>query len=343
MSSSASNKHAVFITCLIILWYSTNIGVLLLNKFLLSNYGFAFPIFLTMCHMSACAVLSYISIMFLKIVPIQRIKSRSQFLRIATLSMVFCGSVVGGNISLKYLPVSFNQAVGATTPFFTALFAYLMTRKREAWATYTCLVPVVAGVVIASGGEPSFHLYGFIMCIGATAARAFKSVLQGVLLSNEGVEKVSVFLETKNERLHLLLTVNLYKQNMHSSLQGKVELHEFDAVYGPIAILVLLPAAIVMEPNVFDFVVSLGLEHKFMWVLLLVNSTMAYGANLCNFLVTKHTSALTLQVLGNAKGAVAVVISILIFRNPVTFIGIAGYTMTVMGVAAYGESKRRYN
>ncbi|KAI3787068.1 hypothetical protein L1987_41254 [Smallanthus sonchifolius] len=69
---------------------------------------------------------------------------------------------------------------------------------------------------------------------------------------------------------------------------------------------------------------------------------MAYAANLTNFLVTKNTSALTLQVLGNAKGAVAVVISILLFRNPVTFIGIAGYSMTVMGVVAYGEAKRRY-
>lgn len=66
--------------------------------------------------------------------------------------------MVGGNISLKYLPVSFNQAVGATTPFFTALFAYLMTRKKEAWATYTCLVPVVAGVVIASGVRFPFFL-----------------------------------------------------------------------------------------------------------------------------------------------------------------------------------------
>ena len=147
----SSKKDAVFIISLVILWYSTNIGVLLLNKFLLSNYGFSFPIFLTMCHMSACAVLSYISIIFLKLVPFQRLKSRSQFFRIATLSIVFCASVVGGNISLKFLPVSFNQAVGATTPFFTALFAYLMTQKREAWATYACLIPVVAGVVIASG------------------------------------------------------------------------------------------------------------------------------------------------------------------------------------------------
>lgn len=156
----SSKKQALFISSLVILWYTANIGVLLLNKFLLSNYGFRFPIFLTMCHMSACAVLSYISIAFLKLVPLQAIKSRSQFLKIATLSVVFCASVVGGNISLRYLAVSFNQAVGATTPFFTALFAFLMTFKREAWVTYAALVPVVTGVVIASGVCLFFWLLG---------------------------------------------------------------------------------------------------------------------------------------------------------------------------------------
>ncbi|KAJ0099591.1 hypothetical protein Patl1_20454 [Pistacia atlantica] len=309
MSFSAPRKQTLFILSLVILWYTSNIGVLLLNKYLLSNYGFRFPIFLTMCHMSACAILSYFSIAFLKIVPLQPLKSKSQFFKIATLSTVFCGSVVGGNISLRYLPVSFNQAVGATTPFFTALFAYLMTLKREAWVTYAALVPVVAGVVIASGGEPGFHLYGFIMCISATAARAFKSVLQGILLSSEG-EKLN--------SMNLMLYMS------------------------PIAVIVLLPAALVMEPNVLEVTLSLAKQHNFLWLLLLINSTMAYSANLLNFLVTKHTSALTLQVLGNAKGAVAVVISILLFRNPVTFIGIAGYTMTVMGVVAYGEAKRRF-
>lgn len=306
---SSSKKEAIFIASLIILWYSSNIGVLLLNKLLLSNYGFGFPIFLTMCHMSACALLSYISIAFLKVVPLQTLQSRSQLLKVATLSLVFCGSVVGGNISLRYLPVSFNQAVGATTPFFTALFAYLMTFKREAWVTYACLVPVVGGVIIASGGEPSFHLFGFIMCISATAARAFKSVLQGILLSSE---------EEKLNSMNLLLYMS------------------------PIAVVALIPAVFIMEPNVLEVFVSLGIQHRFMWMVLLLNSVMAYSANLTNFLVTKNTSALTLQVLGNAKGAVAVVISILLFQNPVTAIGIGGYTMTVLGVAAYGEAKRRY-
>lgn len=132
-------------------WYLSNIGVLILNKYLLTNYGFKYPIFLTMCHMTACSLLSYIAIVWLKMVPLQTIRSRSQFIKISILSLVFCASVVSGNVSLRFLPVSFTQAVGATTPFFTAVFAYLMTLKTEAWLTYATLLPVVTGVVIASG------------------------------------------------------------------------------------------------------------------------------------------------------------------------------------------------
>ncbi|KAK1552719.1 hypothetical protein Q3G72_022317 [Acer saccharum] len=98
-----------------------------------------------MCHMTACSLLSYAAIAFMKVVPMQSIKSKRQFLKISALSVV-----VLGNVSLRFLPVSFNQAIGATTPFFAAVFAYLMSNKREAWLTYATLVPVVAGVIFAS-------------------------------------------------------------------------------------------------------------------------------------------------------------------------------------------------
>ncbi|KAL8140238.1 hypothetical protein V2J09_006259 [Rumex salicifolius] len=300
----------LFTVGLVSFWYSSNIGVLLLNKYLLSNYGFKYPIFLTMCHMTACSILSYVAISWLKVVPLQTIRSKVQFFKIATLSVVFCASVVSGNISLRYLPVSFNQAVGATTPFFTAIFAYLMTMKREAWLTYASLIPVVTGVMIASGGEPSFHLFGFIMCIGATAARALKTVLQGILLSSDG-EKLN--------SMNLLMYM------------------------APIAVACLIPAALIMERDVVGIAIALARDDtKILWYLLF-NSALAYIVNLTNFLVTKHTSALTLQVLGNAKGAVAVVISILIFRNPVTVTGMFGYSITVFGVILYSEAKKRRN
>lgn len=297
-----------FTAGLVAIWYSTNIGVLLLNKYLLSNYGFRYPIFLTMCHMIACSLYSYVAIVWMKIVPMQNIRSRLQFFKISALSLVFCASVVCGNISLRYLPVSFNQAVGATTPFFTAVFAYLMTLKREAWLTYITLIPVVTGVIIASGGEPSFHLFGFIVCILATAARALKSVVQGILLASEG-EKLN--------SMNLLLYM------------------------APIAIVVLLPASLLMEEKVVAKTLVLARnDSRIIW-LLLFNSSLAYFVNLTNFLVTKHTSALTLQVLGNAKGAVAVVVSILIFRNPVSVTGMFGYSLTVLGVVLYGEAQKR--
>ncbi|RVW60845.1 putative sugar phosphate/phosphate translocator [Vitis vinifera] len=336
------NSSRFFTIGLVTAWYSSNIGVLLLNKYLLSNYGFKYPIFLTMCHMTACSLLSYVAIAWMKMVPMQTIRSRVQFMKISALSLVFCASVVSGNISLRFLPVSFNQAIGATTPFFTAVFAYLMTLKREAWLTYVTLIPVVTGVIIASGGEPSFHLFGFLMCIGATAARALKSVLQGILLSSEG-EKLN--------SMNLLLYM------------------------APIAVVFLLPATLFMEENVVGITLALARDDiKIVWYLLF-NSALAYFVNLTNFLVTKHTSALTLQVnlrmkqeirvnlrmkqeirvfrfgqfgyeltiyvLGNAKGAVAVVVSILIFRNPVSVTGMLGYTLTVFGVILYSEAKKR--
>jgi len=85
-------------------------------------YTCRYPVFLTLCHMLACTVLSYV-VSLMGLVPKQSVKSRRQLVKISVLALVFCFTVVGGNISLRFLPVSFNQAVGATTPFFTALFS----------------------------------------------------------------------------------------------------------------------------------------------------------------------------------------------------------------------------
>ncbi|XP_010277445.1 PREDICTED: probable sugar phosphate/phosphate translocator At1g12500 [Nelumbo nucifera] len=297
------------LTALIIAsWYFSNIGVLLLNKYLLSYYGYRYPIFLTMLHMLSCAAYSFIAIHWLEIVPFQHIVSRRQFLKIAALSAIFCFSVVCGNTSLRYLPVSFNQAIGATTPFFTAVFAFLITCKKETAEVYLALLPVVFGIVLASNSEPLFHLFGFLVCVGSTAGRALKSVVQGILLTSEA------------EKLHSM-NLLLYM--------------------APMAAVILLPFTLYIEGNITAITMEKAREDSFIVFLLIGNATVAYLVNLTNFLVTKHTSALTLQVLGNAKAAVAAVVSVLIFRNPVTVMGMTGFAVTIMGVVLYSEAKKR--
>ena len=304
--SGAERKRPMKTLAIIAAWYTSNIGVILMNKFLLSTYNYKFPIFLTFLHMLSCSVCSFAAART-GVVDVQAVRSRSQYKKISVLATLFCLSVVGGNISLRYIPVSFNQAIGATTPFFTAIAAYLVQRKTESLATYLSLVPVVVGIVIASNSEPSFHMIGFTVCIASTCVRALKSVTQGLLLSSESEKMNSV---------NLLLYM------------------------APIGAGILFVASLAMEPKAISETWTRCRNSLGFTTLIIVNMTLAYLVNLTNFLVTYYTSALTLQVLGNGKGVVGVLLSILIFRNPVTVTGMFGYAITVAGVVLYGESKK---
>ena len=94
------------------------------NKALLSNFQFKYPFLLTLMHMltctGSCAVMASMG-KVVNIVKFEKYKTISQLKKIAVLSVVFCMSVVFGNISLRHIPVSFNQAISATTPAFLSL------------------------------------------------------------------------------------------------------------------------------------------------------------------------------------------------------------------------------
>jgi len=239
-------------------------------------------------------------------VTLQPVKSKQQFYKIASLAVIFCVTVVLGNVSLRFIPVSFNQALGATTPAFTAILAAVMLNHRETGGVYLSLVPVIIGIVIASGAEPMFNIIGFAAALTATAGRALKSVLQGLMLSDSS---------EKMDSLSLLLYM------------------------APVAAAALVPITLFFEPTALANAIVLGRSSGF-WPLLFFNSFLAYFVNLTNFLVTKYTSALTLQVLGNAKGVVAVVVSVLCFRNPVTIYSTLGYCVTVGGIVMYSHAKK---
>uniref|UniRef100_A0A061RBV7 Putative sugar phosphate phosphate translocator n=1 Tax=Tetraselmis sp. GSL018 TaxID=582737 RepID=A0A061RBV7_9CHLO len=289
----------------IVAWYSSNIGVILLNKYVLSFYNFKYPIFLTLCHMLTCTICCQLTVTAGITTP-TFVRNVSHLKKISCLAVVFCASVVFGNISLRFLPVSFNQAVGATTPFFTAVLSYLITGAVENTKTYFALIPVMVGIMIASGFEPSFHLMGFLACVGGTGARALKSVIQSVILSDA---------EDQMDSMNLLRYM------------------------APVASVVLLPLSLLMEDAPFFKAQGIAAEYPTFYFALGVNCFLAFFVNLTNFLVTKYTSALTLQVLGNAKGVVAVAISILLFRNPVSYVALVGYGITVLGVVAYSRAK----
>lgn len=238
--ASASDKHSATVTVLVILaWYTANIALVLLNKFLLSSTKFRQPCFLSLCHMAACVGMGLL-ISATGTMPLKPLKSRQQFGKIAVLAVMFCASIVRaskalrawgllrwlvrlmpctsawvqvlGNASLEFIPVSFNQAIGATTPFFTAIFAFALQGTRENLITYMTLIPIVGGIAIASGGEPMFHILGFTFCLLATAGRALKSVAQSMILSDpaEKLDAMSLLLYMSAVCVALLVPLTLF-------------------------------------------------------------------------------------------------------------------------------------
>ena len=67
-----------------------------------------YPVFLTMCHMVGGSLMGW-AFFALSRYPRQTITSRRQLSKILVLAAVFCLSVVLGNASLRFIPVSFAQ------------------------------------------------------------------------------------------------------------------------------------------------------------------------------------------------------------------------------------------
>ena len=109
----------------------------------------------------------------------------------------------------------------------------------------------------------------------------------------------------------------------------------------PMAALLLLLVSLYVEGNIVTTTLAKAATIHHCFLFLLGNVTVAYLVNLTNFLVTKHISTLTVQVLGNAKVAVAAIVYVLIFKNPVMVMGIAGFGINLSGVVLYNEAKKR--
>lgn len=128
-----------------------------------------------------------------------------------------------------------------------------------------------------------------------------------------------------------MLTSRLHRDKMHSM--------NLLAHMSPFAVAMLTPMVVLFEPDALASAARLAAHHRMFALMLALNCGVAACVNLSNFLVTQATSALTLQVLGKAKSVIAVAASLLVFRNPVSLLGMTGYGICLAGVFAYSHAK----
>jgi len=270
------------------------------------------PITLTAIHMGISSLCAHLAIsMFPHLFPSQTLKTKAQSRGLVVISGAVATSVTTGVACLKYIPISLDQSIGATTSAWVALLVFLYLRKVETLPVYCCLGVAVLGSLVTGKADPQFHLVGFSLSLVSTITRALKGLMQQKLMSTDQ-EKLS--------------PMNLLKY------QGRV------------AACMLLPlAALLEDPGAIPRVLTAKFfSGDFWWIFMFIsNCFLAFLTNITQTWMTKVTSALTAQIMGVLKSVLLVLTSVMIFGNPVPPVALAGYITTFVAVATYTYLKNQ--
>lgn len=321
--AAAASSGRIWTVFFVVSWFALNISMANVTKWLflhgvvcadgLGCWNYEFPLTMTAFDVFVGRFLSGIYMrLFLPDLP--EVSLARQLRDIAPLGVCFGLSIGMGNVSLKYIFPSFNQMIGASSPLITVFMATVMGKRYNLW-TWATMPIICGGLAVCVTQEMNFHWFGALSCVGAAVLRGVKSILQASLLSGE-----------KGER--------------------KLDSVELLYYMSPWACLVLLLFAIGLEGSApwlivawYPFQVSTtGLPTVLS--LLLLTALNAWFLSVANLLVTHHTGPVTLQVLGNVKTCLAIMVSVAIFGNTLRLGQCYGVASCLFGVWLYGKKGR---
>jgi len=306
-SPPALDQLWIYTAVAICAWFLLNVSINNVNKWVFYRRDFHYPVALTLCHMLVCHLLACCTMRWCPpsgLVKLTAVKPAT-IRNVRFLAVAFCGSVVCGNIALRFLFVSFTQMLGSTTPLVTVLID-AARGKRHSTLVYVSMLLLSGGVVLCTKGETNFHMVGFLACTASVLLRATKSILAGVMLSGED----------KLDAVTLLYFMS----------QASIPM--------------LACGVVALEPGIFADPVA-AWSNVGTWSVVVLSAMIAFGLNITNFLVTQYTSAVTLQVLGNAKNIITIVLSVWLFGNAVSYTSAVGCCITLCGVGLYNWAKMK--
>ncbi|KAF7114277.1 hypothetical protein RHSIM_RhsimUnG0093100 [Rhododendron simsii] len=178
---------------------------------------------------------------------------------------------------------------------------WLVWKKQFDGRIWASLVPIVGGILLTSITELSFNMFGFCAALFGCLATSTKTILAESLLHGYKFDSINT-------------------------------------VYymAPFATMILAGPALLLEGSgvVLWFQSHTSLLSPL--IIIFGSGVLAFCLNFSIFYVIHSTTAVTFNVAGNLKVAVAVTCSWLIFRNPISAMNAIGCAITLLGCTFYG-------
>ncbi|GAB5029659.1 solute carrier family 35 member c2 [Nannochloropsis oceanica] len=172
-------------------WYIISISFTLCNKWVLRYWhgdGFPFPIFVTAMHMTIKFCLTRV-INRCCIRPERRVRPLPLWTSLRgpiPIGVLTGVDVVLSNLSFMFISVTFYTILKSGALIWILIWAVIMRLEPLTMEIVAICVLVSMGVSLASYGEASFSLVGFILVTAACASSGLRWALTQVMLEGKG-------------------------------------------------------------------------------------------------------------------------------------------------------------
>lgn len=192
------NKFKVILLCF--LWYLVSSSNNVIGKLVLQS--FPFPMTVTMVQLLSITVYSGPFFRLWNVRKSSPIEWKYYLRYIIPLALGKFLASVTSHISLWKVPVSYAHTVKATMPLFTVILTRLLYKEKQTTSVYCSLIPIIAGVAIATLTEISFDMLGLVSAVLSTMGFSLQNIFSKKVLKDIGIHHLRL--------LHLLGRLSLF-------------------------------------------------------------------------------------------------------------------------------------
>ncbi|KAK4689473.1 hypothetical protein P7C73_g640, partial [Tremellales sp. Uapishka_1] len=282
------------------MYFFFNLGLTLFNKVVLVS--FPFPYTLTGLHaLSGCAG-TYFALEQGAFVP-ARLTQRENLI-LGAFSILYTINIAVSNISLQLVSVPFHQVVRASTPLFTIVISAIFLRTRFSGMKLISLLPVIAGVGLATYGDYNFTAWGLFLTLLGTFFAALKTVTTNLIQTGGG---------------------------------GRLKLHPLDLLMRMSPLAFIQCVAYGWYTGELERVRRYGATQmtRGKAIALLINGVIACGLNIVSFTANKKAGALTMTVSANCKQVMTIALAVILFDLHISPTNGMGIFLTLVGGGWY--------
>ncbi|KAJ3703978.1 hypothetical protein LUZ61_007683 [Rhynchospora tenuis] len=298
-----------------LIWYTLSTCLTLYNKEMLGKKYFHFPAPLLMntIHFTMQAVLSRVIIFYRSRKSVnkhEKMSWKDYSIRVVPLGLATALDINFSNISLVFITVTFATMCKSGGPIFLLLFAFAFRLEKPSFKLLGIMLVISVGVLLSVAKATEFNLWGFILIMLAAALSGFRWAMTQILLQKEAYGL--------KDPINLMSSVTPVMAILTAILSFTMD-----------------PWSEFSKNNFFN-----NPRHIMRsCLLMLFGGAMAFLMVLTEYVLVSDTSAVTVMVIGIFKDAVTILVAVLFFNDPFTWLKGLGLLTITLGVGLFNLYK----